>query len=679
MVKNTRKMILAAVLAVMLMMTMVAPGFGLTAGDTMEYPFRQNSAFEYAPTWKGPTEGSANDSWYLAEAIFDGGVKDLTNESYLAVEIQNVVGNPGMTFGVVTTGNNRWGTYVDGEEKAWFVKKDGTVQPLKIQYQSINLGAEPGMLLLPISSLSPVSWGDGTPLSSAKSFFLETNGRYNWNWEVRIGEVGVYTGEIGSGTFRKLVDSATAEKKSSYVCWAGEMVFPSDEGVVDYLSGKTVDYPFATGKKAFNGAVRWTGPSAGDAGANWQTVFVNFDAPVDLSQATYIAVQYKATGGNPGLTYAVESGSGRYSIGAGMDGAPIYFMNEDGVISKNGNILWGASNVAMGASGALLIPMSSMTWQWNPDNNDLTTVKNFLLTTNSQFNWAYEVVIGEIGYYTGNPTDDGQFHKILDMSEGSKEGNFFVTSDDAANRGTKSLYFEQRTVYGDAIINIFADGKTDNSLEVYINGAMGTQTMTKDSYGDDAYQLVATGPRPGATDPYTAFTLIDGANFQWAGQKGMTFWARNDSDKEISFNLEFDMNHNDFTNNAGGHNARFNIRQGHRFWLYDVNTGEQQIYMTRPCITLPAGFEGWVRIPFTAYEQADWSVSSQGSFNKSLFAAEGSWVQYICITVNSQDYANKAFSIGKIGTYSTTPYLVSAWFEGDETHKTIPELMELEA
>ncbi len=444
------------------------------------------------------------------------------------------------------------------------------------------------------------------------------------------------------------------------------------------LAGKTAAYPFRTGFKAFNGGVRWSGTTKGDWLDNWQTVFLQFDAPVDLSQATYFVVQYKALSGAPGLTYGLESGSGRYSIGAGMDGKPIYFMNEDGLISKNGNILWGASNVVAGTTGALLIPMSSMAWQWGGESNDLTTVKNFLMTTNSVYNWAFDVVIGEVGYYTGDPANGGQFHKLLDLSGGTKEAMFSVTSDNADNRGTKSVYTEDITDYGDTHIDILATGKLDNSLPVYINGALGTQTMTKDSYGDDAFQLVTPGPREGATDPYAAFTIIDGAHFQWTGQKGMTFWARNDSDKEISFNLEFDMNHNDFTNTAGGHNARFNIRQGHRFWLYDVNTGEQQIYMTRPCITLPAGFEGWVRIPFTAYDQAEWSAAAQGTFNRELFAAEGSWVQYVCITVNSQDYANKAFSIGKIGTYSTTPYLVSSWFAGDDTHKTIPELMELE-
>ncbi len=676
MTKNTRKMIIAFVLVIAMVASMAMPAFTLSAGDTMEYPFRKATAFEYAPTWKGATAQAAGDSWHLAEVLFDAGAQDLTKDTYVAIEIQNVKGNPGMTFGLLA-GGTRWGTYVDGDNKAFFVKQDGTVQPLKVQYSSINLGTEPGMLLLPISSLTNVGW-TADNLTIARSFFMETNARYNWDWEVKLGEVGLYTGEIGSGTFKKLTTITTAEKKGSYLCYAGEMVFPSAAGEVDYLSGKTVEYPFRSGFKAFNGGIRWTGPSSQAGDMNWQTLFVSFDEKtVDLSEATYFVVQYKGTGGNPGLTYGMESGGGRYSIGANADGNPIYFIGEDGKISKLGSVLWGASN-AGSACGALLIPMSSMNWQWGGDTNTLATVKNFLMTTNSQYNWAYEVVIGEIGYYTGNPTDGGEFHKILDLTDGAKEDKFFVTSDNADNRGTKSVYYEDITDYGDTHIDIFATGKQDNSLAVYTGGALGTQTMTKDTYGDDAFKLVTPGPRDGATDPYAAFTLIDGANFQWAGQKGITLWVRNDSDKEISFNLEFDMNHNDYTNSAGGHNARFNIRQGHRFWLYDVNTGEQSIYMTRPCITIPVGFEGWVRIPFSAYEQAEWSAAAQGVFSKELFAAEGSWVQYVCITINSQDYANKEFSIGKIGTYSTTPYLVSAWFEGSEEQKTIPELMELE-
>ncbi len=209
---KTRKMILALALVITILTTLAVPAFALSGGDTITFPLRTENAFANAPIWKGPTTQSAADDFYLAEVLFDDGAQDISGASYIAIEIRNVKGNPGMTFGVLC-GGSRWATYDDSKD-AFFVKQDGTVQVLDIQWSSINLGTEPGMLLLPIDSLSEVIWGSGVPLSVARAFFMETNGLYNWDWQVQFGEVGLYTGEIGSGTFKKLTDLSVAKNSA---------------------------------------------------------------------------------------------------------------------------------------------------------------------------------------------------------------------------------------------------------------------------------------------------------------------------------------------------------------------------------------------------------------------------------------------------------------------------------
>ena len=235
-------------------------------------------------------------------------------------------------------------------------------------------------------------------------------------------------------------------------------------------------------------------------------------------------------------------------------------------------------------------------------------------------------------------------------------------------------YIIERTVYGDTVINYTATGKTNNSLGVCDGGAAGEQTMTKDSYGDDALKLECTGARPGA-DAYTAFTLIDGANIDWAGKKGVSLWARNDSDTEVSFNLEFDV-----ISTKTNVRARFNVTGGNRFWLYDVNTGKQTIYMTRPCITLPVGFEGWVRIPFTAFAQAPWSMTdpNYGTFPIEYFMTEGCYVPYVGLTIYSGNYTNKPFAVNNLGSYTVEPSFVSALVPASDVRKDIKTLMGLE-
>ena len=634
------------------------------------YPFRkEEAAFANSPTIAAPATQAAGDTYMYYEHHFDAAV-NLTSASYIAIEYKNATGNPGMTFGVLSHGQ-RFGTYTDGQP-AYFVKEDGSVTELSVLYSSINVGTEAGMLLIPFSSLSLVGWGvAGTQLDSVSGVWMETNQKYNWNFSIVMGELGYFTGNpFKGGEFTKTLDLENSVKKDKHYNAGYEVTFPQSTITNTNIAGQTGTYPFRTGEQANKDARIWVGPSAGDSSDNWQTIKVTFDNTVDLTQATFVAVEYYAKAGNPGLTYAIETDGARHSIN-GSSGEDVYMMAQDGNITKVSTITYDASNV--GTSGCLLIPVNYFKYQFGDASKTLATAKQFVLTTNSKYNWNFEVGVGEIGYYTGLPQEGNfEFHKISDLSTGGKDSNYTVHADNAANGSRVYRNIIERLVYGDTVLSYTATGKSDNSLGVWDGGADGRQTMTKDTYGDDALKLECTGARPGA-DAYTAFTLIDGANINWAGKKGVSLWARNDSDVEVSFNLEIDV-----VSTKTNVRARFNVTQGNRFWLYDVNTGKQTIYMTRPCVTLPVGFEGWVRIPFEAFAQAQWSIDGAGAFQREYFMTEGCTVPYMCVTVYSGSYTNKPFSINKIGGYATTPSFVSALVPADENRKDIPTLMELE-
>ena len=646
-----------------------------TNKESFVFPMRTGSdALVNAPTVKAATTQADADSWQWLEVKFDS-AQDLTSATYVGIEIEFTAGNPGLTVGVMSNGT-RFGTYADGQ-KLYFAKEDDTYVELSVLYSSINMGENAkGMLLVPLSALSIVGWGDqNATLSGATSFFFETNAKYNWGFEFKVGEVVVYTGNpFQNGAYTKVLDLTNGVKKTSIYNSVFDVEFPGTS-VVNNIAGMTAQYPFRTGDEAFKDAMIWVGTSAGDASDNWQTIRAAFDtATVDLSSATYLAIQYYAKAGNPGLTYAVESNSAtRYSISA-SDGENIYLLKEDGSIVKASSILYGASNVSQ--SGCLLIPMSVLKYQFGGEGNTLETVTNILFTTNSKYNWLFETGIGEIGFYTGQPCDDAfTFTKLLDLTQGAKDSKFSVAADDINNASTMYRNKIDRLVYGDVKLNYLATGKVAGSMIPWEGGANGEQAMTLDSYGDDAITLTCTGARENA-DAYTAFTIIDGCHIDWSDAKGVTLWARNDSDTEVSFNLEIDVKHPDSTSVKG----RFNVQGGYRFWLYDVVTGEQSIYMTRPCVTLPVGFEGWVRIPFEAFAQAQWSLTdpNYGAFERDLFMASGSYVTYIAITIYSGNYTNKTFAVNKIGGYEQTPSFVSALVPETENRKSIKTLMELE-
>lgn len=377
-------------------------------------------------------------------------------------------------------------------------------------------------------------------------------------------------------------------------------------------------------------------------------------------------VQYFCAGA-PGLQYKLKAGNNYYSV-AGKEGKSVYFQQEGSAVSvKACDITYAhVNNAIVGKMGALVIPMDSMAWESTA--GDLSAVDSLIVTTNAKYNGNFNLIVGEIGYYS----EDDAFTKVLDLSS-RQDDKFSATSALEENRGSVEFKRGKRDMMGDATIDY--TGKSVTNVEfnetsgsvagIWNGGSFGRREAATDSYGKPAVKFTTLGANP-AGDAYTAFDLAAAGGFSWAGMKGVSFWARNDSDTEIAFNIEVDCKL------SSGLSDRFNIKQGNRFWLYDVNTGKTSIYMTRPTATLPAGFEGWVRIPFTAFARADWSTNG---VTKDQFMSEGSMVGYLAITVHSENYKNKSFTVNNFGGYQTTPRFSSAFVSSNG--KSIAELMEL--
>ncbi len=652
-------------------------GNALDTSTQMTYPFETGEeAFQYAPTFTGVSEKTQDLHFEFIQVFLDDATADFSKAKYVAIQMQIEQGNPGFTVGIHDASGNRYMTVTDGN-KAYFLSEDGTIQEMSML--NTELAFKQGMsgtLLLPMDQLS---WQKDTgDLTKINSVYFTHNSQYHAGWKISVGDVGIYEGEPDVTAMRKLVDCSQAERaKSKYYVDSVNpdcMKMPSESGIVE-PEPPEIAYPFRKGEGADTWAAVWQGPVNGDSSQNWQTLTIKFDqATVDFSEASYLIIQYYGMVSAPGITFGLENKGARYSVGAAeADGKPVYFMGENDAASvKAANVTNGAVT-APGANkmGAMIIPMDSMAWQFGDEaNRDLTAIDTLVLTTNSQYNYNYRIMIGEIGLYTGE-AGSGTFTKLLDLSS-DKSDKFAVTSDLEANRGSLSFIEADavRETMGDATIDIKGEGKTDSSFSeeggttgnVLINGSYGSLKVVKDSYDEDAMQLTATGI---TGDGYTAFTLSDGEDIDWANRKGVSFWARNDSDAEVSFNFEIDCKV------ASGARSRFNILQGNRYWLYDVNTGKTTIYMTRPTATLPAGFEGWVRIPFSAFERASWS----SGVSKEEFMGEGSVVAYLGISVSAASYLNQSFSINNIGAYTTTPQFSSSFV--DAGGKTIPELLGL--
>ncbi len=107
-------------------------------------------------------------------------------------------GNPGLTFGFIDSANKRFCTNADGK-KLYFLSENGTITENSVLYASSNIGANAkGTLLIPVDSLI---WREAGSITKVASFYFETNAKYNWNFTLKVGEIGYYNGEIGNNVY----------------------------------------------------------------------------------------------------------------------------------------------------------------------------------------------------------------------------------------------------------------------------------------------------------------------------------------------------------------------------------------------------------------------------------------------------------------------------------------------
>ncbi len=648
----------------------------LDTGSTVTYPF-DSEMMNYAATYtaspeqnpKQPMTGGTGDTFEYFEIRFDGGKKDLSSATYVAIQIRLDKGDPGITVGLVeNSGSGRLGT-LSAQKSVFLETEAGVITEKKTGGNFVNIGSGfNGTIFLPMASLESM-WGGSIDKTNMTAVYFEAHAYFNYGYGFTVGEIGYYTGEPADGApMTKIVSLENGPRTRDGYHVSGwkdaNFTLPNTKPRPKPL---VFDYPFRTDDEKEYYTATWTGFTVDNTKENMQEVKVKFDTEtVDFSQATYLLIQVKIAG-TPGIQYILNEGTKSLSP---KNGEPFYFYPDNGTQAEspdgydvaNAHITFGNSNM-----GALVIPMTTLS-----GSADKTKIDSISFKTNAQYNGNFDLTIGEIGLYKGT-AGSGTFQKLLTLDE-LKEDKFTVSTQLDENKGR--LDFNEGeppiTQLGDASVDFNANKHQASDFAVWDGGGSGTVTMTKDSYGLDAVQITPTGVSAGK-DSYMATTISGGGGFSWANKQGLSFWARNDSDTEIHFNVEVDCKKNNVAD-------RFNVEGGHRYYLYDVRTGQTTIYLTKATATmgpicLPVGFEGWVRVPFSAYHKADWSANG---FPVAEFMKEGTIVSYLAVTVQAQEFANKTFSVNLFGAYATVPSFASALVQSDNTIDKLMGLDQLE-
>jgi len=657
---STKRKLLLVVFAVVLIVALFTAGaisaLALTAGDTVEYPFAVGGgAFKYAPTWScGPADVDHWDAFRIKidELSLDG-------VSYLAWQIK-VTGYTSLTVGAVR--GEWWARFdVDGAngKDVYFVNEDGSVQSITVTNGAVDVSNKTGMLLLPVDSLV---WRFGTAENNVINYYYFTaNTLYNKNYKVSFSEVGYYTGEpTDIANYHSLEkfelgvghESYTDAEKAKFLFDAGSIVFP--------VMG---DYPFSENTSIFNKyAPTWKG--AAEQGDVLQTLKTPVGDGLDLTGVKSIAIQVKSTD-TVGMIVAALNGSARKDTTA-SDGQIVSFVTADG--QKSEIAIKDGGYIEFSGMGAIVIPIECL-------SGDLTALNQIVFEANAGNYHNFSVVIGEIGYYDANDAYHAWYTipNLANSSTGMYE-NLFVaenstvvhpTAPDAPLHG-----IAVKNTYGDVKVYWQADASRLSNHNFYSGGASGAVEIAKDSYNVDALQVQATANNG---DGYMAMDVIS-AIMSAEGSKGITLWAKNPSDRELSFNVEVDVMYKQTDTAIKYQRTRMNIKQGNRFWLYDVNTGKQTIYMTRPTASLPAHFEGWIRLPYACFNRADWSAGNISAMFDNGVAKADTFIAYVGVSYDTHTFPiNQPFVINNFGTYDTTPLFNSVLVNNPTM--TIPALM----
>ncbi len=305
-----------------------------------------------------------------------------------------------------------------------------------------NVAENTPITLSEIAVIAQKTETDAEKLTTLRESYLKrTLNLYDESW-TKVGTQDVYYGEPAEIDEATLLPDKSGSKIVGWTDRSGQYPFTFGTTVVKGNINLRAKYETFTAQypSEVNGAmaVSPTFTMSTEQGASvdtpyWDFAQIRFDKKVNLYQKDYLAVHVQMPTGSAKLTLGVLNGD-RYSTAAsGSAGKPVYFWTsgntpyaQELTISDGAVTLSSASN-----EGVLLIPMSSLGWQFGTTNNGLKDVSEFFFTTNNYFSYNYSIKIGEIGLYRGAPDCGYEYESLFTAKNGVKPNAYYVDSTNA--------------------------------------------------------------------------------------------------------------------------------------------------------------------------------------------------------------------------------------------------------
>ena len=172
-----------------------------------------------------------------------------------------------------------------------------------------------------------------------------------------------------------------------------------------------------------------------------------------------------------------------------------------------------------------------------------------------------------------------------------------------------------------------------------LNAAKSEVALNTGSYKmSGGKSIKMTGKGSGSDAAYTFTSILQavkGYEADWSRFEGIQFYVNNPTTTRLEFSLSV-------AETSGVWRV---VKTGSNYMLQDMNGVSDDMEVPFNIIVIPAGFEGYVKIPLSNFVLANWSTGSV-AFNKSS-------IQAISWGFNGVEFNGKSIYIDDIGIYTT--------------------------
>ena len=386
----------------------------------------------------------------------------------------------------------------------------------------------------------------------------------------------------------------------------------------------------------------------------FSTASINFATNLDLHDGEAVAINMKGIGSYAfGLEF-YDKDDNALMMPAAADAVtkPIHFI-KDGVASSMNHTTGDPNTIHEIAGEGVLVAQKDFLAKKSGTEFDWSHIKSIKVRIHTFYDNGIDIVLGDIGTVNQGDLEHNVAFAVADITGWS---GYYAADDEFVKVKQYSVPKPSAWIGDVKIIDSlnYVDDEEMNKAVNYDNGDNVCSYHRQDdglfvhigpyetghAYGN--YMCLGLFDKGATTDRAQAYKMVEEEKVY---AKGLTFYAKNLSVKEIGVTLQFDEKIP-----GKAYTERWCI-VGYPaiYYAYDVvKDAEYMLYSKSDQVQIPVGFEGYIRVPFESYSVPEWNKGQEGVdevLNLDNFSGN------FFFTSDDTRYEDLEFFIKNIGMY----------------------------